>query len=139
MPANALISTIFAQTTPEAMTSHKAVAESLHCSHPEITSMGEEAEANPNAFAGMPRQHWQMICTTQPHRTPQVRDQTLRRRHPDPSPTATAATRLIGAVLQEQHKEWPYGERRDFSDTSMHTLLHNLHKHTEPAELYITA
>ena len=42
-------------------------------------------------------------------------------------------TRLIGAVLQEQHEEWSYGERRYFSDISMRKLVHILNEHTEPA------
>ena len=50
-------------------------------------------------------------------------------------------TRLIGAVLQDQHEEWQYGERRYFSDISMRKLVHTLLEHTEPAhpELHLTA
>jgi len=50
-------------------------------------------------------------------------------------------TRLIGAVLQEQHEEWGYGERRYFSDISMRKLVHTLHETVEPGrpELYLTA
>jgi hypothetical protein len=56
-------------------------------------------------------------------------------------PDRDSVTRLIGAVLQEQHEEWSYGERRYFSDTSMRKLVHILHEHTEPIrpELYLTA
>lgn len=56
-------------------------------------------------------------------------------------PDRDSVTRLIGAVLQEQHEEWSYGERRYFSDISMRKLIHTLHEHTEPArpELYLTA
>jgi len=50
-------------------------------------------------------------------------------------------TRLIGAVLQEQHEEWSYGERRYFSDVSMRKLVYTLHDHTERPrpELLLTA
>ncbi len=50
-------------------------------------------------------------------------------------------TRLIGAVLQEQHEEWQYGERRYFSDTSMRKLVHILSENTEAGhpELFLTA
>ncbi|SES05627.1 Transposase, Mutator family, partial [Propionibacterium cyclohexanicum] len=56
-------------------------------------------------------------------------------------PDRDSVTRLTGAVLQEQHEEWQYGERRYFSDISMRKLVHTLHEHTEPArpELYLTA
>ncbi len=57
------------------------------------------------------------------------------------SPDRDSVTRLIGAVLQEQHEEWSYGERRYFSDISMRKLAHTLHETVEPArpDLYLTA
>jgi hypothetical protein len=50
-------------------------------------------------------------------------------------------SRLIGAVLQEQHEEWTYGERRYFSETSMRKLAHILRDHVNVPrpELYLTA
>jgi hypothetical protein len=39
-------------------------------------------------------------------------------RHPNPA----ALLRLAGAVLVEQHDEWDAGERRYFSEASMHAL-----------------
>ena len=35
-------------------------------------------------------------------------------------------TRLVGAILLEQHEEWHYGERRYLSETSMKQLLNTL-------------
>ena len=42
-------------------------------------------------------------------------------------------TRLIGAILSEQHEEWLYGERRYLSEISMRKLLHTLTDTTDPA------
>lgn len=37
-------------------------------------------------------------------------------------PGRDSATRLVGAVLQDQHEEWQYGERRYISDISLRRL-----------------
>ena len=46
-------------------------------------------------------------------------------------PNRESVTRLIGAVLQEQHEEWQYGERRYLSEISMRKLVTVLHGQTE--------
>src|SRR5699024_12242156 len=38
-------------------------------------------------------------------------------------PNRESVTRLIGAVVQEQHEEWQYGERRYLSEISMRKLI----------------
>jgi len=43
-------------------------------------------------------------------------------------PDRDCVTRLIGAVLLEQHEEWQYGERRYLSETSLRHLTHTLHQ-----------
>lgn len=66
-PVNALISTIFAQTTTEAVTAqHKAVTDSLRSSFPEIATMLEAAEADLIGFAPLPREHWQKVWSNNP-------------------------------------------------------------------------
>jgi len=64
---NALISTIFAQTTSEAVKdTYKQVIKSLRASFPEIAQMLVEAEPDLTAFAAFPREHWQKIWTGNP-------------------------------------------------------------------------
>ena len=88
----------------------------------------------------MPREHWQKIWSNNPI---ERLNREIKRRADVVQifPDRDSVTRLIGAVLQEQHEEWSYGERRYFSDISMRKLVHVLHDHAEPAppELYLTA
>ncbi|MAT19428.1 MAG: IS256 family transposase [Leifsonia sp.] len=140
-PVNALISTIFAQTTPEAVIGqYHQVTDSLRGSFPEITTMLEAAEPDLTAFASLPREHWQKVWSNNPI---ERLNREIKRRADVVQifPDRDSVTRLIGAVLQEQHEEWQYGERRYFSDVSMRKLVHPLHDHAEPAdpELLLTA
>ncbi|WP_130866391.1 IS256 family transposase [Acidipropionibacterium timonense] len=140
-PVNALISTIFAQTTPEAVTAqYQAVTDSLTGSFPEIAHMLADAEADLTAFAALPREHWQKIWSNNPI---ERLNREIKRRADVVQifPDRQSVTRLIGAVLIEQHEEWQYGERRYFSDTSMRKLIHTLTDHhdaTRP-QLHLTA
>jgi len=45
-------------------------------------------------------------------------------------PDRGSVTRLIGAILLEQHEEWHYGERRYLSEVSMRRLIDTLTKDT---------
>ena len=140
-PVNALISTIFAQTTTEAVTAqYKAVTDSLRSSFPEIATMLKAAEADLTGFAPLPREHWQKVWSNNPI---ERLNREIKRRADVVQifPDRDSVTRLIGAVLQEQHDEWGYGERRYFSDISMRKLVHTLHDHTEQPrpEHYLTA
>ena len=82
-PVNALVSTIFAQTTPEAvMAQYQHVIDTLRDAFPEIAQMLKDAEPDLTAFAAFPREHWTKIRPHQPHRAPQPRDQAPSRRGP---------------------------------------------------------
>ncbi len=125
-PVNAVISTIFAQTTPEAVTAcYHQVVESLAGPFPDIAAMLDAAEPDLTAFAVMPAEHWPKIWSNNPI---ERLNREIKRRadvvqiFPDPS----SVTRLVGAVLLEQHEEWQYGERRYLSELSMRRLLHTL-------------
>lgn len=125
-PVNALISTIFAQTTKEAVIAqYKQVAQSLRASFPDIADMLEAAEADLTAFALMPREHWQKIWSNNPI---ERLNREIKRRADVVQifPNRESVTRLIGAVLQEQHEEWQYGERRYLSEISMRKLVTTL-------------
>ncbi|WP_035758682.1 IS256 family transposase [Granulicoccus phenolivorans] len=140
-PVNALITTIFAQTTPEAVTAqYHAVIDSVARMFPEIADMLTTAEPDLTGFAVLPREHWQKVWSNNPI---ERLNREIKRRADVVQifPDRDSVTRLIGAVLQEQHEEWQYGERRYLSDISMRKLIQTLHENPETtrSELYLTA
>ena len=139
-PVNALISTIFAQTTTEAVTAqYQSVTDGLRTGFPEIAAMLEAAEPDLTAFAAMPREHWQKVWSNNPI---ERLNREIKRRADVVQifPNRDAVTRLVGAVLQEQHEEWQYGERRYLSEVSMRKPIHTLHNTDHPRpELLWTA
>ncbi|GAA1546611.1 hypothetical protein GCM10009691_21310 [Brevibacterium picturae] len=83
-------------------------------SFPAIADMLDAAQPDLSAFATMPREHWHKIWSNNPIE----RLNREIKRHADVVqifPNRESVTRLIGAVLQEQHEEWKYGERRYLS------------------------
>jgi transposase-like protein len=132
-PVNALIGTIFAQTTPEAVTAcYHHVSASLAGAFPEIADMLDQAEPDLTAFATMPPEHWRKIWSNNPI---ERLNREIKRRTDvvQVFPDKTSVTRLIGTILAEQHEEWQYGERRYLSEISMRRLLHTLHNTDQPA------
>ena len=82
-PVNALVSTIFAQTSQEAVAAqYKHVIDTLRDAFPEIAQMLKDAEPDLTAFAAFPREHWTKIRPQQPHRAAQPGDQAPSRRRP---------------------------------------------------------
>lgn len=136
-PVNALIATIFAQTTPEAVKDayHQVVA-SLTPTFPQIAQMLTDAEVDLTAFADQPRPHWQKIWSNNPI---ERLNREIKRRTDvvQVFPDDASATRLIGAILQDQNEEWQYGERRYLSETSMRDLTDQLThpNHPDPTHL----
>lgn len=140
-PVNALISAVFAQNTPEALlTQYRQVASSLSGPFPQIAAMMDAAETDLTAFTPMPVEHWQKIWSNNPI---ERLNREIKRRADvvQVFPDRNSVTRLIGAVLQEQHEEWQYGERRYLSDISMRRLLNTLTNNsgTQPQTLPLTA
>lgn len=121
-PVNALVSTIFAQTSPETVRdSCQQVTASLESSFPKIAVMLKDAESDLTAFAAFPIEHWRKIWSNNP--IERVNREIKRRADVvQIFPNRDSATRLVGAVLQDQHEEWQYGERRYMSDISLRRL-----------------
>ena len=121
-PVNALVSTIFAQTSQEAVAAqYKHVVDSLKAPFPEIAQMMIDAEPDLTAFAAFPREHWTKIWSNNPI---ERLNREIKRRADvvQVFPDSESVTRLIGSVLLEQHEEWQYGERRYLSQTSLRHL-----------------
>ncbi|SMY03753.1 transposase, partial [Brevibacterium antiquum] len=119
------------QTTAESVIAqYKQVAESLRASFPAIADMLDAALPDLTAFASMPREHWQKIWSNNPI---ERLNREIKRRADVVQifPNRESVTRLIGAVLQEQHEEWQYGERRYLSEISMRKLVTVLHGQAE--------
>ena len=121
-PVNALVSTIFAQTSQEAVIAqYQHVIDTLRDPFPEIAQMLKDAEPDLTAFAAFPREHWQKIWSNNPI---ERLNREIKRRADvvQVFPDSDSVTRLIGSVLLEQHEEWQYGERRYLSQTSLQRL-----------------
>ena len=126
-PVNALVSTIFAQTTPEAVAAqYQHVIDTLRDAFPEIAQMLKDAEPDLTAFAALPREHWTKIWSNNPI---ERLNREIKRRADvvQVFPDSDSVTRLIGSVLLEQHEEWQYGERRYLSQASLQRLTDMLH------------
>ena len=66
-PVNALISTIFAQTSPETVReAYHQVTASMTTSFPTIAAMLHDAETDLTAFAAFPTEHWKKIWSNNP-------------------------------------------------------------------------
>ena len=126
-PVNALVSTIFAQTSQEAVAAqYKHVVDSLREAFPEIAQMLIDAEPDLTAFAAFPREHWTKIWSNNPI---ERLNREIKRRADvvQVFPDSESARPLIGSVLLEQHEEWQYGERRYLSQASLRRLTDMLH------------
>lgn len=120
---------------------YKHVTDSLEASgFTEIAAMLDKAQADLTAFAAMPAEHWRKIWSNNPI---ERLNREIKRRADVVQifPDQGSVTRLIGAILLEQHEQWHYGERRYLSETSMRRLIDTLHEHIDktPNPLPLTA
>jgi transposase-like protein len=119
----AAIRTIFAQPDAGAVAEQfERIAEMLGQQFPLVASMLHDAREDLLAFCAFPTAHWRQLWSTNPlervHREIKRRTDVV-----GVFPNDAAITRLVTAVLVEQHDEWQVAERRYLAEASMTALL----------------
>jgi putative transposase len=119
----AAIRTIFAQPDAEAVAGQfDRITEMLDRQFPVVAGMLRDARPDLLAFAGFPIAHWRQIWSTNPIERLHLE---IKRRTDVVGvfPNDTAISRLVTAVVVEQHEEWQVAQRRYFAESSMAPLL----------------
>jgi len=116
------IRTVFAQ--PDADTTReqwRKVADTCRPKFPRLAAWLDEAEADVLAYLAFPPAHWRQLWSPNPL---ERLNQEVKRRTDVVGifPNETAALRLVGAILAEQHDEWQVS-RRYFSADSLAKLV----------------
>jgi len=115
------IRTAFAQPDPvTAREQWRRVADGFRTRWPRLADLMDDAEADVLAYLAFPLEHWRQIWSTNPL---EPRNKEVKRRSDVVGifPNDAAVTRLVGAILSEQHDEWQAG-RRYFSADSLAKL-----------------
>ena len=118
----AAIRTIFAQPDAAAVAEQfDRIAEMLGRQFPVVSSMLHEARTDLLAFSAFPVAHWRQLWSTNPlervHREIKRRTDVV-----GVFPNDAAISRLVTAVIIEQHDEWQVAQRRYFAEGSMTAL-----------------
>ena len=106
-----LVRTVFAQPDAESTWAQLTrVVNQLEDRFPEAAHMLADASHDVLAYTGFPKQHWRQLWSNNPQ---ERLNKELRRRSDVVGifPDRDAITRLLGAVLAEQHDEWAVARR----------------------------
>jgi transposase-like protein len=128
----ATIRTVFAQPDAQgARETWRRVADGLRGRFPRAAALLDEAEDEVLAYTAFPREHWRQIWSNNPL---ERLNREIKRRSDVVGifPNEAAVTRLVGAILAEQHDEWQVS-RRYFSAESLAKL--NREVQAEPPAL----
>ena len=107
----ASVRTAFDQPTPEATRAQwRRVADGFVGHYPKVADLMDAAEDDVLAYLAFPRAHRRQLWSTNPL---ERLNKEVKRRTDVVGifPNATAAIRLVGALLSEQHDEWQTGRR----------------------------
>ena len=118
----AALRSVFAQESAEEIESRwDDLAASLAERFPKAAALMHEAKEDVLAFRHFPKDHWRKIWST--NLLERVNEEIQRRtRVVGIFPNDASITRLVGAVLLEQHEHWQLEGRRMFSAESMATI-----------------
>ena len=117
----ATIRTVFVQPDPQAAREQwRKVADGFRARFPRLADLMDAAEADVLAYLAFPPEHWRQIWSNNPL---ERLNKEIKRRTEVVGifPNREAVTRLVGAVLAEQHDEWQVA-RRYFSAESLAKL-----------------
>lgn len=106
-----LVRSIFAQGDKQSVDEQfDRVLSQLNSNFPDAVRLLEEARGDLLAFASCPKEHWKQIWSNNPQ---ERLNKEIRRRTDVVGifPNRSAITRLVGAVLAEQHDEWAVARR----------------------------
>lgn len=106
-----LVRSIFAQGEKQAVEEQfERVLTQLTATFPRAAELLEEAKEELLAFASCPKEHWKQIWSNNPQ---ERLNKEIRRRTDVVGifPNRPAITRLVGALLAEQHDEWAVARR----------------------------
>ena len=115
------IRTVFVQVEADAAREQwRRIADGFRARYERLADLLDAAEADVLAYLAFPREHWRQIWSNNP--LERLNKEIKRRTNvvgifPNPA----SATRLVGAILAEQHDEWQVA-RRYLSAASLATL-----------------
>jgi putative transposase len=123
------IRTVFVQVEADAAREQwRRVADNFRPRYERLADLLDQAEPDVLAYLAFPREHWRQIWSNNP--LERLNKEIKRRTNvvgifPNPA----SATRLVGAILAEQHDEWQVA-RRYLSAASLATLIEEVHAAT---------